>query len=63
VIGIALFAFLAAAPASDRLSGRRVHPISLWGAVAIIASVPLRFALSRTEAWHRFAVWLVGIRG
>jgi hypothetical protein len=42
----------------DFLSESRVHPVSLWGAVAILAAFPLRVAIGLTPAWHSFAAWL-----
>jgi hypothetical protein len=60
MVTIILLAFLAAAPVHDLLSRRRVHPVSLWGGLALFLSAPVRIAISQTEAWHRFASWLVG---
>ncbi|HEY6059359.1 MAG TPA: hypothetical protein VIV10_02130 [Gemmatimonadales bacterium] len=59
VIGAVLLAFLAAAPVRDLLTRRRMHPVSLWGGLAVLLSVPVRFALSQTVAWHRVASWLI----
>ena len=59
VIAGVLLALLAAAPVRDLLSGRRMHPVSLWGGLAVLLSVPVRFALSQTVAWHRVASWLI----
>jgi len=59
VIGAVLLALLAAAPIRDYLTRRRLNPVSLWGGLAVLASVPVRFAISHTEAWHRVASWLV----
>jgi hypothetical protein len=60
VIAGILLAFLAAAPLYDLVSRRRLNPISLWGGLAVLLSIPLRFALSQTEVWHRVARWLIG---
>ena len=43
----------------DTLRTRRLHPAFLWGALFIIASQPGRFMLASTDAWMRFAQWLV----
>jgi len=59
VIACVLLAFLAAAPVYDWLSRRRLHPVSVWGGLALFASVPLRFAAAQTEAWHHVATWLI----
>jgi hypothetical protein len=52
--------FLAAGAVFDKLTRGRIHPISLWGAILVFASVPLRLAGGRTAAWQSFAAWLVG---
>lgn len=61
LIAAVLFAFVAAAPARDLLARRRMHPVSLWGGLALAASGPLRFGLAQTEPWHRIAIWLVRV--
>ncbi len=43
----------------DTLRHRRLHPAFLWGTLLFLASQPLRIALAHTEAWQRFAAWLV----
>ena len=48
---VALFAF-------DLTTLRKVHPATLWGGLALIASQPLRLVLSGTGAWLTFATWL-----
>jgi len=40
---------------------RRIHPATLWGGLAILVSLPLRFWLSETPAWHTVADWLIGL--
>jgi hypothetical protein len=47
----------------DLATSRRVHPATLWGGLALVASQPLRFMLSGTEAWLVFARWLTGLPG
>ena len=37
----------------------RVHPVTLWGGLALILSFPLRLAIGKTESWLNFAAWLV----
>ncbi len=56
---VVMLAFIVAAPLADLLSGRRPHPISLWGGLLLVASMPLRFAVAQTAAWHQFARWLI----
>ena len=58
IIGIMLV-FLAAAPISDLLFRRRLSRVSLWGGLAVLVSLPLRFAVAQTAAWHALANWLV----
>ncbi len=45
----------------DLASRRRVHPVTLWGGLALIFSQPLRFMLSGTHAWLGFAGWAVNL--
>jgi hypothetical protein len=45
--------------ALDTVRGRRLHPAFGWGAAFLVASVPFRILLSQTEAWGRFATWLI----
>jgi hypothetical protein len=44
----------------DLVTRRRLHPVTLWTAVVTLVSHPLRIAVSGTEAWARFAAWLIG---
>jgi hypothetical protein len=60
VIAAVIIAFLAAAALHDVVGRRRVHPVSLWGGLTVLVSIPLRFAISQSEAWHRAARWLIG---
>jgi FtsH-binding integral membrane protein len=50
--------FVAACLVYDRVTLGRVHPAFLWGAIAVVASQPLRLAVSATPCWLRFAEWL-----
>jgi hypothetical protein len=43
----------------DTVRHRRLHPVFLWGMLLIVASQPLRLMLAGTDAWLRFATWLV----
>jgi len=53
------FALLFAGPVYDRIVRKRIHPAFLWGIAMIVLSIPFRLMLSRTEAWHQFAAWLI----
>jgi hypothetical protein len=59
VVVAVLFVFLAAAPVYDLVARRRLHAVSLWGGLLVLASGPARFAISQTAAWHHVARWLV----
>lgn len=56
--GLALV-FLAAGVIYDLISRRRIHPAYLWGGSLLVASVPLRLAISGTSAWKSFAEALI----
>jgi hypothetical protein len=45
----------------DFRSRGRLHPVTLWGGLVLIASEPLQLALASTPAWGRFARWAVGL--
>jgi hypothetical protein len=55
--------FIVALAAWDITSRRRIHPVTLWGGLAIVVSQPLRLVLSGTEIWASFARWAVGLLG
>ena len=52
--------FVLALAAWDLRSRGRLHPVTLWGGLLLIASQPLRLMLSGTEAWLAFARWATG---
>ena len=41
----------------------RLHPVTLWGGLLIIASQPLRLVVSSTEGWLVFAQWATVLLG
>jgi len=51
--------FLLACITFDTIKHRRLHRAFLFGALLIIASQPLRLMLAGTDAWVRFASWLI----
>ena len=55
---VAFVALLAACLAHDYYERGRLHPLNVWGSIAILASVPARVALAQTAAWHSFAEWM-----
>ena len=45
----------------DRFNGGRIHPVSLWGAIALFVWANLRAAvIGPSPAWRKFVSWLVG---
>jgi hypothetical protein len=58
VIGVVVLGFLITAPVYDVMARRRPNAISVWGALVVLASVPLRIAIAHTSAWLAFATWL-----
>jgi hypothetical protein len=57
VVPIALFLFAGAV--YDRISLGRIHPVSLWAALAIfVYDNLLATVIGPSAAWHRFAGWL-----
>ncbi len=52
--GIA-FVFLASGIVYDLVSRRRIHPAYIWGGTLLVASVPLRLAISGTATWTAIA--------
>jgi uncharacterized membrane protein YozB (DUF420 family) len=55
--------FLVPMVAWDLASRRRLHPVTLWGGLALVASQPLRHTLSDTDAWLAFAARAVSLLG
>jgi hypothetical protein len=40
---------------------KRVHPATLWGGLAIVVSLPVRYWISETELWLSTARWAVDL--
>lgn len=55
--------FLVALVAWDYASRKKIHPVTLWAGLFLLASQPLRLVLSGTDAWLSFARWAVGLLG
>jgi hypothetical protein len=51
--------FIVAMLVFDLASRGKVHPATIWGGLAIVASQPLRLMISGTAAWNAFASWLI----
>ena len=54
-----LGALVLASAVRDVLLRSRVHPVSLWGGLLILAAFPIRVAIGLTASWHAFAAWLI----
>ncbi len=52
--------FLVACALYDFATRRRVHPVYVWGGLAILVSEPLRLLVSQTPLWLAFGDWLKG---
>src|SRR5262245_11489465 len=58
LVSIALFLSLSAI--YDRVSQGRIHPVSLWGALLVVASGSVFFLVIQQSAmWRAFAAWLI----
>ena len=53
--------FIVALAAWDFISRGRLHPATLFGGLVLIASQPLRLALSGTPAWLAIAGWATSL--
>ena len=59
IIPAVLLLFVLATPAFDYLARRRQHPVTVWGGIVVVLSLPIRFAIAHTAAWHAVASWLI----
>jgi hypothetical protein len=55
--------FLLPIVAWDLVSRRRLHPVTLWGALAIVTVDVIRMPLAATAAWQAFAARAVQVLG
>lgn len=55
--------FIVAIGVWDFRTRGRLHPVTLWGGLAIIVSQPLRLVVSGTEGWLAFARWATSLLG
>jgi hypothetical protein len=49
--------FILAIVVYDRRRLGRVHPVTLWGGLALMLSFPARLAIGKTDLWLSFAAW------
>ena len=55
------YLFIVALALWDFRTRGNLHPVTRWGGLALIVSLPARLALSGTAAWLAFAGWLTGL--
>lgn len=55
--------FLVPLIAWDLYTRRRLHPVTVWGGLTLIAYQFTRFLISGTAIWLAFAAWAVGLLG
>lgn len=55
--------FLVALAIWDFRTRGRLHPVTLWGGLVMLASQPVQLVLSGTDAWLNFARWAIGLLG
>jgi hypothetical protein len=53
--------FLVALAIWDFRSRGRLHPVTLWGGILMIAAQPAQLMLSGTAAWLEFARWATAL--
>lgn len=61
MIQIGVDLFLVPMVVWDLATRGKIHPVTLWGGIALIAIQPLRMMLAATHAWLAFAGWAVGV--
>ena len=59
--GLTFLPILAVGVTYDVITRGRVHPAYLWGGGLLIVSVPVRLAISSTQAWLSLASKLMGL--
>jgi hypothetical protein len=53
--------FLVVCIAYDLITLKRIHRATMWGALLIVVSQPLRLMLGGTRPWLAFANWLISL--
>jgi hypothetical protein len=57
---IPLLLLYSASAIHDRVTRGRIHPVSLWGAIALFVWANLRaVVIGPSQLWRQFAAWLV----
>jgi hypothetical protein len=60
VYDIASLAFLLPLIAWDLTTLKRIHPVTLYGGIALIAMPPITVLVSQSSWWFAFGSWVVG---
>ena len=60
VSDLASLAFLLPLVAWDLMTLKRIHPVTLYGGLALIAMVPVITLMSQTRWWLVFGNWVIG---
>ena len=55
------YLFIVALAIWDVRTRGKLHPVTRWGGLALIVSLPARLALAGTAVWLAFATWLTGL--
>ncbi|MCU0766839.1 MAG: hypothetical protein MUE39_05590 [Gammaproteobacteria bacterium] len=55
--------FLVALAIWDLRTRGRLHPVTLWGGLLMVAAQPIQLVVSGTEPWLTFARWATGLLG
>jgi hypothetical protein len=61
VLIVAATLFVVPMVAWDWKTRGRLHPVTLWGGLVLVLSLPIRFAILQTDAWLATSNWMVGL--
>lgn len=61
VATLVTYVFLVALVAYDLWSTRKLHQVTIWASVFLVAVQWLRVPLGQTAAWHSFATWVLTV--
>lgn len=60
IFTVSLLIFLSFSTIYDRVSERRIHPVSLWVAILVVVwSGLFNGVILPSSAWHQFSMWLI----
>ena len=58
-INFVLAVLLLACFVHDHRTLGRIHPVTIWGSLLVLVSIPARLLFGTTELWQQFASWLL----